>query len=89
MAYEPDAEPQAAPLALRTPAEWARELRIPRWHFAAAELLHGWREHAHHEGKPINLSKAAFEEALAAAVSPNRERKPSRNAVSPHRGKGL
>jgi hypothetical protein len=64
-------------------------LNTPGWQFAAAEMLHGWREHAHHEGKPMALSRAAFEEALKAAVEPTRELKPSRNAVSPHRGKGL
>jgi hypothetical protein len=87
----PSAEPVhgAASPSLRSAAEWALELRTPRWHYAAAEQLHGWREHAHHEGKPITLSRAAYEDALSATVAPTSDRQPSRNAVSPHRGKGL
>lgn len=37
---------------------------------AAAEALHGWREHAHHEAKPIQLSRADYEAALKAAAAP-------------------
>ncbi len=38
-------------------------------HLAAAEL-HGWAEHAHHEAKPIQLSKEDYEAALHAAYHP-------------------
>lgn len=37
---------------------------------AAAEALHGWKQHAHHEGAPILLTKEAYENALRAAGSP-------------------
>jgi len=37
---------------------------------AGAEALHGWKEHEHHTGKPIELSKAAYEGALKAAAAP-------------------
>lgn len=75
----------AAAADIRTPDEWCRELfparRVnPRsertrphaelWKHAAAEALHGWREHAHHEGKPMELSRADYEKALEAACEP-------------------
>lgn len=37
---------------------------------AAAEALHGWREHAHHTGKPIELTREDYEAALKAAAAP-------------------
>jgi hypothetical protein len=37
---------------------------------AGAEALHGWKEHAHHEGKPIHLSREDYESALKAAAAP-------------------
>jgi hypothetical protein len=33
---------------------------------ASAVVLHGWRQHAHHEGKPILLSREDYLAALAA-----------------------
>lgn len=35
-----------------------------------AEALHGWREHAHHEGAPIRLSVDDYKAALKAASAP-------------------
>jgi hypothetical protein len=37
---------------------------------AAAEALHGWKEHAHHEGKPIEISVDDYKRALLAAWKP-------------------
>lgn len=37
---------------------------------AGAEALHGWKEHAHHEGAPILLTKSDYENALRAAAEP-------------------
>lgn len=37
---------------------------------AAAEALHGWREHEHHEGEPIRLTREEYEAALKAASAP-------------------
>lgn len=36
----------------------------------AAEALHGWKEHAHHTGKPIELSADDYKAALHAAYHP-------------------
>jgi len=35
-----------------------------------AAALHGWAEHAHHEGKPIQLSGDDYKAALKAASAP-------------------
>jgi hypothetical protein len=35
-----------------------------------AEALHGWREHAHHTGAPIQLSADDYKAALKAASTP-------------------
>jgi hypothetical protein len=35
-----------------------------------AAALHGWREHEHHEGKPIQLSADDYKAALKAASAP-------------------
>lgn len=40
------------------------------WQHAAAAQLHGWAEHEHHEGKPIELTAAEYEAALKAASEP-------------------
>lgn len=37
---------------------------------AGAEALHGWREHAHHEGEQIKLSVEDYKAALKAASVP-------------------
>ena len=36
----------------------------------AAEALHGWKDHAHHEGKPIKLNLEDYKSALKAAWKP-------------------
>ncbi|HMI91568.1 MAG TPA: hypothetical protein VK509_09410, partial [Polyangiales bacterium] len=43
------------------------------WKHAAAAALHGWAEHAHHEGKPMELSADDYAAALKAAEGPNAE----------------
>jgi hypothetical protein len=32
------------------------EFELFHWQHAAAEALHGWKQHEHHEAKPILLS---------------------------------
>jgi len=76
---------------LRSPDHWRVELSVPAWLHAMARQLHAWHEHEHHEGAPMRLSREAYIDALNAAneTDPKRQGKPSLNAVSPHRGKGL
>lgn len=76
---------------LRTPDEHCSDLKVPAWLHAMARQLHGWHEHEHHAGSPMRISRAAYTDALAAAngTKPERQGKPSLNATSPHRGKGL
>lgn len=81
-------KPPTTSASLRTPEEWARVEGTRAWHFAAAAQLHGWREHAYHEGRPMQLSRAAYRAALAAAVARKHRVTPARDAVSKHRGKG-
>lgn len=40
------------------------------WQHAAAEALHGWKQHAHHEAAPIRLSRNDYDNALRAASHP-------------------
>lgn len=40
------------------------------WQHNAAAALHGWAEHEHHEGKPVDLSLDDYKKALLAASSP-------------------
>lgn len=56
---------------------------------AAAEALHGWREHAHHAGKPIQLTRAEYEAALKAAAAPvtralDKDGKPTGEPIDSH-----
>lgn len=37
---------------------------------SGAEALHGWREHAHHAGAPIQLTRDEYSAALKAAAGP-------------------
>lgn len=80
----------------KTPDEWRNEFGpdlAPRWLHAAAEVLHGWRLHAHHENKLIQLRRADYEKALAAASHPageieiaDRNHEPlRRTSYQPHR----
>jgi hypothetical protein len=41
------------------------------WDHAAAAALHGWKNHEHHAGAPIQITRAAYESALAAASAPD------------------
>lgn len=47
---------------------------------AAAATLHGWREHRHHTGSPMALSRADYEAALRAAQAPA----PGKSRIEPH-----
>lgn len=40
------------------------------WQHKAAAALHGWSEHAHHEGAPIKLTADEYYGALVAATKP-------------------
>lgn len=54
---------------------------------SAAAVLHGWSEHQHHAGGPIEITEDAYRAAIKAVdVSPC---KPAEAALSPHKGKGL
>jgi hypothetical protein len=57
--------------ALKSPEEWRAE-RITEqrdaWKHACAAAAHGWQEHAYHEGKPLQLTAADYDAALAAAA---------------------
>lgn len=46
------------------------EFELFHWQHAAAEALHGWKQHAHHEAKPIQLTRQDYEAALVAASQP-------------------
>jgi hypothetical protein len=91
----PDAPtPAAAAPSTRTPEEWARikGLFLPAatsykiahfdWKHAAAEAAHGWADHAHHAGAPMQLSEADYDAAIAAVQTSAMT--PHAPAVSPH-----
>lgn len=46
------------------------EYELFHWQHAAAEALHGWKQHAHHEQKPLSLSFEDYKAALLAASHP-------------------
>jgi hypothetical protein len=90
----PPPKPKATRGATKTPDEWARELGLiiktrADWQqegFAAehagAAMLHGWREHAHHAGAPMQLTLEDYKAALKAInTSPA---KPHPAALSKH-----
>jgi hypothetical protein len=56
------------------------------WKHAAAAALHGWAEHAHHEGAPMELSAEDYAAALKAIEAPNAkgEYVPHAPALSKH-----
>ena len=73
------ATPAAHAEALKAVKTIARSARVNgepetfqlfHWQHAAAEALHGWKQHEHHEGKPIELSRGDYEAALVAASVP-------------------
>ena len=84
--YE-DAESAITVAERKTPAEWRILKNTRASHFACARQLHGWRLHEHHQGEPIQITEAAYDEAIAAGQK--MPCTPSPNAVSPHLGKGL
>jgi hypothetical protein len=93
---EVTADTQPAATGKRTPDEWARTLgyvivpskrRGGRAGFTsehrAAEILHGWIEHAHHAAAAIELTQADYEAAIDAAVNSSPAR-PHPGALSKH-----
>ena len=46
------------------------EFELFHWQHAAAEALHGWKEHEHHAQKPFQLSLDDYKAALIAASNP-------------------
>jgi hypothetical protein len=66
-----------------------RGAQLPKqdaWKHAAAAALHGWAEHAHHTGKPMELSAEGYEAALKAVEGPGKsgDYEPHPAALSPH-----
>ncbi|MEM9693009.1 MAG: hypothetical protein AAGA56_10720 [Myxococcota bacterium] len=59
---------------------------VPNWEHRAAATLHGWDLHAHHAGRPLELSLDDYEAAISAASA---ARPPHAAAVSPHRRRPL
>jgi len=43
--------------------------RFATWEHNVALTMHGWREHAHHEGAPIQLTEHDYDAAIRAASS--------------------
>lgn len=56
------------------------------WQHNAAAALHGWGDHAHHAGKPMQLTAKAYRNALRAAANPDVKGNyvPEPAALSPH-----
>jgi hypothetical protein len=59
---------------------------VPAWQHAAAAALHGWAEHAHHEGAQLEIELDDYLAALKAASAPNAkgEYVPHARALSRH-----
>lgn len=88
---EPAPPPAAPAPSTRTPEEWSRLTFPPNdkgrqpysvWKHAAAAALHGWSQHAHHEGAPMQLSAADYAAAIATVTSGG---KPHAAALSKHK----
>ena len=85
------AKAKAKPKAtLKSPSGWLETMRAsiasPRggvadyeWQYAAAETAHGWKAHAHHAGKELNITKEDFDAALKAALGN------SKGVIEPHK----
>jgi hypothetical protein len=60
------------------------------WQHRAAAQLHGWIEHEHHEGKPLELSESDYCAALKAASNTNKsgDYEPHVKALSRHAALG-
>lgn len=67
----------------KTPREWAREWMISPVQLACADVLHGWSQHEHHEGTPMQLTEDTFLDAISAVDSDPSV--PAADATSPHR----
>lgn len=66
------------------------EFELFHWQHAAAEALHGWKQHEHHEAKPILLSLDDYKAALFAASHPiTRRLDPKTNELMTADGKPL
>ena len=90
---KPPPDQPAAP-STRTPDEWAAAKGLFAkatapwksdnydWRHAAAVAAHGWAEHAHHAGAPMQLSEADYDAAIAAVQTPSMT--PHTPAVSPY-----
>lgn len=62
----------AADDVLQTPERWRILLaQSPRqaWKHAVAAVGHGWAQHAHHTGQPMQLTAAEYNAALEAAAN--------------------
>lgn len=60
------------------------------WQHRCAARLHGWDEHAHHAGKPIELTESDYDAALQAASEPKSgSYVPHPAALSQFKGLGL
>jgi hypothetical protein len=92
---EPKAELRKSPLEWAEALGLVRHLRtaptshdskdIPHWSHAAAEALHGWRAHEHHNGGvPMQLTEADYRAALAAVDGPPPPYTPHAAAKSKH-----
>jgi hypothetical protein len=59
--------------------------------YEVAKTAHGWREHEHHTGKPIQLSRADFIKALEVAATYNAKGESNTHpaALSEHKGKAV
>ncbi len=51
-----------------------------------ASVLHGWKEHEHHEGSPILLTQEEYLAALKATMPEAGNPVPHKSALSPHKG---
>lgn len=81
--------------ALKTPEQW-RDIAYKAdkrgrqhasvWQHNAASAVHGWAEHAHHEGAPMLLTGEDYYAALVAASQPDEKGNyvPHRAALSKH-----
>jgi hypothetical protein len=52
-----------------------------------AKVLHGWDDHEHETGKPIELSESDYLAALKATMPEKGNPQPHAGALSPYRGK--
>ena len=113
-AAEPAVAKLSAEDDVRTPEQWAKEtgnVKMVRlcdegaglfplysWQHASAEVVHGWRAHAHHAGSQMLLLRKDYEAALRSAstarlteagqpVDPSKPvYQPHEPALSPHKG---